>query len=310
MTSASVVVPSRGGASRLPVLFRALEAQTLTDFEIILVADGDIDGTTEMCRTWSSRLPIRVITFPENRGRSVALNEGFSSARGEVLIRCDDDLEPAPNFVASHVACHDSVRPAGAIGLYRNVFPDNPYTRAYARKRDDMFRGEAYRTNQRETWRYWAGNVSVTRAVWQLVGPYDTAYRAYGFEDVDWGFRLHKLGLPINIRPELETVHHSPATSTRIRARRAFHSGAARNTFERLHGGDALGDDPVKSLWGRATDQLGRRLGLQGVDRLARLTDWSVERLPMSVSEKMIAFSVESAAVAGRGHPDTLDLSV
>lgn len=310
MTAATIVVPTRAGAARLPVLFRALETQSFADFEIIVVVDGDIDGTAALAQAWSPRLPIRVITFPENRGRSHALNAGFTNARGEVLIRCDDDLEPDRNYVRNHVACHEGQTPLGAVGLYLNVYPDNPYTRVYARQRDAIFRQDAYRTTSDMTWRYWAGNVSTTSELWRRVGPYDTAYRAYGFEDVDWGFRLHALGVPIRILPSLETVHHSPATSTLIRARRALHSGAARRTFERLHGGEALGSDRVQGLWGRATDRVGRRLSRRGVDRLARLADWAADPLPQPLAEKLIAFTVESAAAAGRHQPAELDLSI
>lgn len=310
MTRASVVIPSRGGAQRLPRLLAALAAQTHPDTEVVVVLDGDVDGSAAVLEPWSDRLDLRVVTFPENRGRSAALNAGFVAATGGVLIRCDDDLEPDRNYVRNHVACHEGQTPLGAVGLYLNVYPDNPYTRVYARQRDAIFRQDAYRTTSDMTWRYWAGNVSTTSELWRRVGPYDTAYRAYGFEDVDWGFRLHALGVPIRILPSLETVHHSPATSTLIRARRALHSGAARRTFERLHGGEALGSDRVQGLWGRATDRVGRRLSRRGVDRLARLADWAADPLPQPLAEKLIAFTVESAAAAGRHQPAELDLSI
>ena len=69
---------------------------------------------------------------------------------------------------------------AGVVGLYRNVYPDTAYARIYGRDWDRRFRQEAYQVRADQLWRYWAGNVSVTRETWEEVGPYDTSFRAYG----------------------------------------------------------------------------------------------------------------------------------
>ena len=44
MTRGSVVIPSRGGAERLPRILAALVAQQGSDWEAVVVLDGDIDG--------------------------------------------------------------------------------------------------------------------------------------------------------------------------------------------------------------------------------------------------------------------------
>ena len=91
---ATIVVPSRGGASRLPVLMRALAAQD-ADFawEVIFVIDGAVDNSEQVIASFPG-VPARTVVFAENQGRSAARNAGFDAARGRVLIRCDDDLEP------------------------------------------------------------------------------------------------------------------------------------------------------------------------------------------------------------------------
>ena len=93
MSLASIVVPSRGGAGRLPALFESLRRQTTQDVEMIVVLDEVIDDSESVVRAAGDELPIRPIVFPENRGRAAALNAGFLDSKGEVLIRADDDLE-------------------------------------------------------------------------------------------------------------------------------------------------------------------------------------------------------------------------
>jgi glycosyltransferase involved in cell wall biosynthesis len=310
--SASLVVPSRGGAARLPVLFAALERQTTDDFEVIVVLDGDIDDSAAVVDDWIHRLPVRAIEFPENRGRSKALNEGFRGALGEVLIRCDDDLEPGPNHIALHVAHHHrNDGPVGVIGLCPNVFPDTPYARVYGRSRDQIFRSQAYAMPVAQRWRLWGANVSVTRKTYDRVGAYDTAYRAYGMEDVDWGYRAHKAGIPIVLDERLEARHHGAATTSVARTRRAFHSGAAQATFRRLHGAGVLdGPSSPEGAWARATEAAGTHLSARGVERMASLADRAATFLPRAIAEKGVAFAVESAAIAGRRQPGNLDLDI
>ena len=302
MTLASIVIPSRGGAHRLPRLLGALAAQDDKGWEAIVVVDGDVDGSAAVVDRYA-HLPVRAIVFPENRGRVAALNAGFAEAVGDVLIRCDDDLEPGTDYVAKHKQAHEAV-PGGAIGLYLNQLPDTPYSRAYGRAADERFRSEAY--SQREAWRYWAGNCSTTREWWDAVGPYDPDYRAYGWEDVDWGYRLHKAGAPVRLVPGLETPHHVAAVTTRTRVQRAFHSGAARRLFESKHGtgllAPAVSED--SSPWNRLVRAVGSAPSRAWLDAASRTADAAATVLPARLSTKVIALLVEGGSVAGYRHPD------
>ena len=54
-------------------------------------------------------------------------------------------------------------RPSGAWGLYRNVFPDTPYARAYGRPATARSLERRPRGRPSSAWRGWAANNSVTR---------------------------------------------------------------------------------------------------------------------------------------------------
>lgn len=303
--AASIIVPSRGGAQRLPILLSSLSAQCTSDFEVIVVVDGDTDDSESTLTAASIDMPfpLRFLVFPENRGRSAALNMGAHLAQGNVLIRCDDDLEPSSNFVAGHLACHREAE-CGAIGLYQNRMPDTPYARAYGRAADDRFRAQALATPQAFQWRYWAGNVSVLRAVHERIGGYDERYRAYGWEDVDYGYRLHRAGIDVRIVPGLTTPHNVAATTTLIRALRALHAGAARQLFVDTHGGDALGySSPHAGLWGHAVRASSTVATEKSIWAFSMALDRVVDTLPGPVAEKLVALLVESAGLAGIRYP-------
>ena len=300
--SVSVVVPTRGGASRLPALLGALSHQDLVDWEAIIVVDGDIDGSSDIVDLVGDRR-VRRVTFETNHGRSAALNAGFNEARGRVLVRCDDDLVPRADYLSRHVA-HHAEHEVGVIGLYRNVYPETHYARVYGRGWDQRFRQEAYAAPSDEAWRYWAGNVSVTRDTWHRVGPYDTAFRAYGWEDVDWGYRLRLSGTPIVLDPDLETEHRIAATTTAMRLHRAYYSGAARSRFEQKHA-TSIGSTVPASTWERFVATLACGLDERRAERLGALIDTSSRVLPDRAANKAVALAIDAAARAGHQRGST-----
>ncbi len=293
----SVIIPSRGGARRLPVLFESLRSQTGVDWEAVVIVDGDVDDSSAVVDAASSQMAVRRITFPSNRGRSAALNAGFAESKGDVVIRCDDDLVPGPDYIANHARAH-AESDVGAVGLYRNVYPETTYARIYGRTWDTRFREEAYRVASTATWRYWAGNVSVTRETWQRVGGYDEGFRAYGWEDVDWGYRLAQAGVPVVLDPSLETEHRIAATTTAMRTERAYYSGAARRRFEAKHAIDVAHSTPTNT-WERTVATIALGLDEKRSRRLGEVIDGVARVAPERVAGKAIALAIDAAARAG-----------
>ncbi|GGF51652.1 hypothetical protein GCM10011519_27080 [Marmoricola endophyticus] len=314
MPATSIVVPSRGGAERLDTLLDSVAAQTDDDLEVVVVLDGDVDGS-EAVVARRTDVPVRSIVFPENRGRSAALNAGFADARGEILVRCDDDLELEPDFVARHRALHAD-REVGIVTMCLEAYArPTAYSRAYGVPADARIRRTALATTPDQTWRWWCGCVSARRETYDRVGGYDERYRGYGMEDVDWGYRLHALGVPILVPDGFTTLHHGPVTSVEERARRALHSGAARLTFEAIHGEGVL-DAPLtaeaarqrqgRTAWSRLVDLVAGGVTERSVSRVGSVLDRRTQHLPPWVAQKLVALLVESAGVAGRRHPERI----
>ncbi len=143
---AAVIIPSRGGAGVLHYPLDALSAQTERDFQVIVVLDGDIDQSEKVVDDYIARrtLNLTKIVFPENLGRVAALNAGHNAADADILIRCDDDLEPGPDYVANHLRLHRDYD--GVIGTLNNIFPKTAYSQVYGTYRDAKFKEAALRT--------------------------------------------------------------------------------------------------------------------------------------------------------------------
>jgi glycosyltransferase involved in cell wall biosynthesis len=302
MISTSVVIPSFQGAERLEKLLSCLALQeTDFDWEAVVVLDGSTDDSRQVVARWAEAIPVRLVDLGTNKGRPAALNAGFQAAQGRVLIRCDDDLAPDRHYLARHTRHHREREDVAVIGCYRNILPETPYAAAYGRHASQLSLQAAYDTEEGLRWLHWSGNCSATRSMFDRVGPYDEQFRAYGWEDVDWGYRLKLEGASFIIDPLLETDHNIASTTTAIRSRRAFLSGSAQARFLQKHQlSDIEGHARklARSPWTAAVVVVARlphslrEAFAHGVDRVG-------DHLPTGVTRKLIALCVESSGRAG-----------
>jgi glycosyltransferase involved in cell wall biosynthesis len=117
--SVSVVAPVFNEAATLREFVGRLSAVAgaLSDrysFEFILVDDGSTDETLRIaCELMGDEPRLRIIELRRNFGQTPALQAGLSSARGDVIISMDSDLqhfpEDIPVFLASVAEGYDLV---------------------------------------------------------------------------------------------------------------------------------------------------------------------------------------------------------
>ena len=69
-------------------------------YEVIFVDDGSTDGSWVKIAEMSEKNPeVKGIKFRRNYGKSAALNRGFATAHGDVVITMDADLQDSPNEI-------------------------------------------------------------------------------------------------------------------------------------------------------------------------------------------------------------------
>lgn len=102
----SIVVPVYNEEESLPELEKAIQT-ALSDkftYEIIFVDDGSSDGSWAVIKSLSEQKSfIHGINFSHNYGKSVALQAGFETVKGDYVVTMDADLQDDPNEVPEMV---------------------------------------------------------------------------------------------------------------------------------------------------------------------------------------------------------------
>jgi glycosyltransferase involved in cell wall biosynthesis len=99
----SVIVPLLNEEESLPELVawivRVMTANQFS-YEIILVDDGSTDSSWSVIESLHAQNDcVKGIRFQRNYGKSAALNEGFRSCQGDVIITMDADLQDSPDEI-------------------------------------------------------------------------------------------------------------------------------------------------------------------------------------------------------------------
>ena len=118
----SVVVPAyREGPRIYDNLLRLLAEldQLDTDYEVIVVSDGNTDATaTEAERVDSPH--VRVLQYPVNRGKGFALSHGVAQSTGELVTFIDADMELNPAEIKRFIEVLHEQRADIVIGSKRH----------------------------------------------------------------------------------------------------------------------------------------------------------------------------------------------
>ncbi len=111
----SVIVPAYNVQSYIEQVLISLTAQSLQDFEAIVVDDGSTDGTSEVVKLFCDRDSRFQLLQKPNGGLSSARNHGIRHARAPYVALLDGDDVYKPEKLATHVSILDHTPDVGVV---------------------------------------------------------------------------------------------------------------------------------------------------------------------------------------------------
>ena len=188
----SVVVPTRDRRGELAACLARLApgAQTLDarGYEVIVTDDGDFEATDAWLRTtypWA-----RHVRGPQ-RGPAANRNAGARAALGAWLVFADDDIVPAPDWLAAYAAA-----------AHRGDVLEGQTT-CNAGLVSPRFHAPENRTGGA----LWSCNFAVRRTTFIAVAGFDEGFAYPHMEDADLRERLRAAGHALTWVPEAQVDH-------------------------------------------------------------------------------------------------------
>jgi glycosyltransferase involved in cell wall biosynthesis len=191
----SVIIPCFNASAWIAETVASVVAQTLRDFEVILVEDGSTDDTRSVIDRLIARNGDRAMRLlvQDDVGLAAARNHGISAARGRYILPLDADDQIAPTMLEACARVLDE-QPDTAIaftdredfGALDGIHPAGRYALARLKYFNQISYCSLYR-----------------REVWESVGGYRV--NVTGFDDWDFwvaaaarGFRGHHVPQPLH----------------------------------------------------------------------------------------------------------------
>ena len=215
----SVVMPIYNGAAFLALSIDSVLAQTMPDFELILIDDGSTDGTADIIRHYAARDARIVPSTKPNSGIAETLNRGLGAARAEWIARLDSDDLMVPQRLERQLAFVAANPDLIAAGSYYEIIDPEGSSHGtrlpLPRTRDELHGFLA----AREPLSFLHPSMVFRRQAALDLGGYDK--QTEPAEDVHLFARMLATGAPILIQPEVLLHYrvHSNAISARSATR-------------------------------------------------------------------------------------------
>lgn len=215
-TVVSVIIPTHNRRVLLQRTLDALGLQTypLRQVEVLVIADGCTDGTTDMLRHYKAPFVLRIIEQP-GQGAAAARNKGMAQASGQLFLFLDDDVEPTLTLIEEHVRAHQDRPGQVVIGPYLPIVrrPADFFhiqLQAWWESKFSALSQPGHRFTYQDLL---SGNLSLDAELFDKVGGFDPTIQDCGGEDYEYGVRLIKANVIFNFAAGAIGYHHIHETT-------------------------------------------------------------------------------------------------
>jgi glycosyltransferase involved in cell wall biosynthesis len=214
----SVIVPTYNGREKIVQTVRSLCRQTYpgTRYEVVVADDGSTDGTKEAVVSLCPAFQLKY-QWQANRGRCAARNLGIRQAEGDLLLFLDGDMVADSHLIEEHVSSHvhnSNVLVRGDIKLLPRLRETSLFATIALSEMEEKSRQEVDRDGFLPFTQALTGNLSIKAHDLADLGLMDEYFdRGYAWDDVDWGYRAHHLGLRLLLNPRAVSYHDDYAAT-------------------------------------------------------------------------------------------------
>lgn len=215
----SVVVCTYNRAALLSQAITSLEniSYPIESFEIIIVDNNSTDSTKSIVQKHKGESSCNIRYIFENcQGLSFARNKGIMSAKGEIVVFVDDDIEPAPDWLNEIISGFDSPEIVAVGGPIRPLWPREKPDWLLDSMLEPLTISEFPKAALLGEFIYpdipFGANMAFRREIFEKIGLFATELGRKGNsllsnEDVELFHRIQRLGLKVRFSPNAVIYH-------------------------------------------------------------------------------------------------------
>jgi glycosyltransferase involved in cell wall biosynthesis len=228
----SILIPVYNRPDEVDELLQSLTAQTLTDFEVVVVDDGSSVPCQEVVARYAAQLAVHYYAKP-NSGPGQTRNYAAQRAQGQWLIVLDSDCILPPGYLQA-VDDELQARPADAFGGPDRAHASfTPVQKAINYAMTSFFTTGGIRGGKRKMDKFYprSFNMGLRAEAYAALGGFSKM--RFG-EDIDLSIRIFKAGYRCRLFPEA-WVWHKRRTDLKKFFKQVHNSGIARIHLYKKH---------------------------------------------------------------------------
>ncbi|NOK64376.1 MAG: glycosyltransferase [Chloroflexi bacterium AL-N10] len=196
----SIIVPVYNGGKPFHECLESITKAHPKPHELIVIADGDTDGSREIAR----HVGAQVIERSTPGGPAQARNLGARSATGDILFFVDADVTiPVDAVQQVQAAFQRMPQMAALIGSYDDT-PSEPHFLSQYR---NLLHHYTHQAGREEAFTFWGACGAIRREIFLELGGFNQQYEKPSIEDIELGYRLVEHGYTIRLMKELQIKH-------------------------------------------------------------------------------------------------------
>ena len=230
----SIIIPVFNRPDEVEELLQSLTAQTVSDFEVIVVEDGSSIPCKEVCEHFSDSLDLHYYN-KKNSGPGQSRNFGAERSKGEYLIILDSDVVLPQGYLAAVESELDATNADAFGGPDRAHSSFTDVQKAISYSMTSFFTTGGIRGGKKKLDKFYprSFNMGIRRDIFLRLGGFSKM--RFG-EDIDFSIRIFKAGYTCRLFPTA-WVWHKRRTDFRKFFRQVFNSGIARINLHKKHPG-------------------------------------------------------------------------
>jgi len=184
----SVIIPTYNRRKILEIILpQILEQDFSQPYEVIVSDDGSSDGTKDLIEEYSKKHKnLKYIYSSERRGPAHTRNLALEISKGKLIVFIDSDIYVKRDFLKNHYEIQKENN--------FKVLVQGPVVNTY--NFESPWK-EKYKLRDMSTAYFASGNASISREILLKAGFFDENFSFYGWEDLELGIRLKKLGVKL-----------------------------------------------------------------------------------------------------------------